>query len=653
MTPQDRTIRLVITLVIMALISGTASAQSVWDKIKAQAAKSKEQQQQPQAGQPQRSGQVAQGGVNDSGSFTPPPGTRIDPVVMAPMEEGSQFAVSPIGIHVATLSHAGSRPVIIYDGVAGPKFDQLFMEGGGSHPVVFSPDGNHWAYCGANGAQWTVMLDGKPLTQGTDSVNGAISSESCRLGFTSNSKHLYFTNAQSSDASHQSYHFVFDGKASPLGADGDMRNYAFSPDGNHVAYFVANPDPRVTTPAKLWIDGKPAPYDSGSPQWSADSQHLYTMRSVRAADPRMGSVQEFLYDGKIILRADFARLFIPPTGNMVVLAVSRQHVNPPIQSLVIGGQQVPGSEIAGQISDVVFSPDGKHYAAQYANANGRHFVFSDGKKGPEYPSLFNLPAAEGKTFGFETYTKDSSKLIYGSYDTLNGARYLIIGGEESDKLISLTDMAIAPSGNHVLTQGMGYFTVDGKTMPLPNVDPRSTQITDLSFSPDAQHFAFLLHDRPGYMVYLDAAAQKAYGPTNFGPLSNINTRGYVWSPDSKHIAYFCRPNNPAANNDIYLCVDGKATRVGPQNYYANLTFSGDSNHLFWTRNLTQGEVRIFMDGKPVYDGFPTSTAGFTKETWQIGPDGNLLVLMQGDTSLDRVSITPSASTSIDTMMGAH
>ena len=228
----------------------------------------------------------------------------------------------------------------------------------------------------------------------------------------------------------------------------------------------ANPDTRIATPAKLWIDGKPAPYDSGSPQWSADSQHLYTVRSVRAADPRMGSVQELLFDGKPFLRADFIRLFIPPVGNMIVAAVSRQHVNPPVQFLVVGGQQVPGSEVVGgQISDVAFSPDGKHYAAQYANANGRHFVFSDGKKGQEYPGLFNLPAPEGKTLGFETYTADSSKLIYGSYDTMNGARYLIIGGEESDKLVSLTDMAIAPSGNHVLTQGMGFFTVDGKTMP--------------------------------------------------------------------------------------------------------------------------------------------------------------------------------------------
>jgi len=229
---------------------------------------------------------------------------------------------------------------------------------------------------------------------------------------------------------------------------------------------------------------------------------------------------------------------------------------------------------------------------------------------------------------------------------------LVIGGEESDKLVALTDMAIAPSGDHVLTQGMGFFTVDGKTMQFPNVDPRATQITDLSFSPDAQHFAFLMHDRPGYLVYLDGVAQKAYGPLNFGPLSNINSRGYIWSPDSKHIAYFCRSSNPAANNDVYMCVDDKAVRLGTGNNYANLMFSADGNHLFWTTSGNQGILRIFVDGKPVFEGFPTSTAGLTKEVWQTGPDGNLLVLLQGETALQRVSITPSPDSNIASLMSS-
>jgi hypothetical protein len=650
-------LRNLLSLALLAILStaipGTAAAQttqkkpSIWQQMK-DAAKQAGQPAQP--GQPQQPGQKpakpgqsqSQSGAqtDDNGPFTPPPGVKIEPVVMAPIEQGAQVAVSPHGIHVATVSHSGSRPVIIYDGVAGPKFDQLFMEGGGGHPVIFSPDGNHWAYCGQQGNNWVVMEDGKELNRNSDTVNGAMSNNSCMLGFTSNSKHLFYTSAVSVDASHSAYHFVFDGKATPLAADSDLRSYAFSPDGNHVAYFISNPDPRVADQGKLWIDGKPAPYDSGSPQWSADSQHLYTMRSLRVADPRIGSVQEFLLDGKPFMRADRARLFIPLVGNMVVAIVDRQHVNPNIEFLVVGGKEVPGSEVVGHISDIVFSPDGKHYAAGFQNANYRQYVISDGKKGLEYPSVTSL-----------AYTADSSKLFYQAYDPSSGARYFVFGGEEPERIPQWTETVFAPVGGHVATTGSGFITMDGQILKIPNVNPQATQATALSFSPDASHWAFALHDRGGMTLYVDGVARTGYGLVNQGPLDNISTRPYIFSPDSKHIAYFCRSSDPAAGNDIYLCLDDKAVRLGASGYYANLTFSGDSNHLFWTRNKPQGEIRIFLDGKPVQDGFPMSTAGFQKETWQIGPDGNLLVLLQNDTSLNRIRITPAPDGGLGALIG--
>jgi len=46
-----------------------------------------------------------------------------------------------------------------------------------------------------------------------------------------------------------------------------------------------------------------------------------------------------------------------------------------------------------------------------------------------------------------------------------------------------------------------------------------------------------------------------------------------------------------------------------------------------------------------------STAGFQKETWQIGPDGNLLVLLQDDTSLNRIRITPSPDGGLGALIG--
>ena len=193
--------------------------------------------------------------------------------------------------------------------------------------------------------------------------------------------------------------------------------------------------------------------------------------------------------------------------------------------------------------------------------------------------------------------------------------------------------------------------MDGKILNLPNVDPRVTQASALSFSPDGSHFAFVILDHGNRTLYLDGVPQRSYSPIGGGLLTNISTRAYVWSPDSKHIAYLCRSANPAAGNDQYLCVDNKAVRIGSNNWYGNLTFTGDGNHLIWTRNMGQALMRIFVDGKPVQEGFPPSAGGFVQETWQLGPDGNLSVLLQDERSLNRMTIAPSSSTSIATLVG--
>src|ERR1700732_2479268 len=129
MKPAIRTLAFLASVSIVTAFSHSpAHAQSVWDKLKQQAQKTQQQkQQQPQ----QQPGQKKPGAPQQpkaaqeasSGPVTPPPGTKVDVALLAPYEQGTSFAVSPHGVHAATLSHHGSRPVIIYDGVPGPIFD--------------------------------------------------------------------------------------------------------------------------------------------------------------------------------------------------------------------------------------------------------------------------------------------------------------------------------------------------------------------------------------------------------------------------------------------------------------------------------------------------------------------------------------------------
>jgi hypothetical protein len=611
--------------------------------------------QRPAARQPATNAPQPRGGaaINDTGPFTPPPGTKIEPVVMAPVQQGAPFTISPHGIHVATLSHSGSRQVVIYDGVVEPKFDQIISQ---VYGVVFSPDGNRYAYCGQLGNEWVVMVDGKELTRGSTTVNGQIGTYSCMLGFTSNSKHVYFTSSQSISPSSNAARFVFDGKAGPLGAPSGLQSYVFSPDGNHFAYLLTDISTPHSMRTQLFIDGQPAPYNAGDPQWSADSQHLYTKRNVSLPN---ASAIEVLLDGRPMMRAEWAMLYIPPVGNMVIAHVKRGvGRTPSTEFLVIGGKEVPGSEnnnVSGGIKDVTFSPDGKHYSAVYHDASGRSWVFSDGKKGQTYGGIgvFSTQSSDvTANYGSTAFTADSSNLAYLGMGTDANNVYVVYGGQESDEVHGgLTDCLFSPVKNHFLLTGSGIVTLDGKVLRLPGVIPNGAlaEPGQLAFSPDGEHYAFRLQTRDGPLMYVDGVPQTAYRPTGGGGMTNMNTRPYIFSPDSKHIAYFCRSANPAAPvEDMYLCLDNKAVLLGRVGPY-NLTFSPDSNHLFWSDTTAQNAFRLFVDGKPVLDGFPGGQGGFRKETWQMGPDGTLSLLVQDDSSLKRVSITPSPDTSLATL----
>jgi hypothetical protein len=260
-------------------------------------------------------------------------------------------------------------------------------------------------------------------------------------------------------------------------------------------------------------------------------------------------------------------------------------------------------------------------------------------------------------YGSTAFTADSSTLVYmGSMAGNANKNWIVYGGQESDEVLGVSDCLFSPVKNHFLTTDSGVVTLDGKIFHLPKQAPQSIGMDQLGFSPDGGHYAFRMQAREGPAMVVDGVVQQTgYAPAGSGFMS-ANNKPYVFSPDSKHIAYFCRSGNPAANpNDVYLCLDNKAVLLGPHDS-VNLTFSADSNHLFWIRNEGRAIYRVYVDGKPVEEGFIAVGSGvgggLGKESWQLGPDGNLLVLLQDDTSLKRVSITPSPSTSIATLFGA-
>jgi hypothetical protein len=97
-----------------------------------------------------------------------------------------------------------------------------------------------------------------------------------------------------------------------------------------------------------------------------------------------------------------------------------------------------------------------------------------------------------------------------------------------------------------------------------------------------------------------------------------------------------------------ICVDGKCVAGGNTYNYYNLTFSADSNHLFWVRN-SAGHSRLFVDGKPVLESGAPSFQTFPKETWQTNGPSGLLVLAHDNEGYKRIGITPSPESSLATI----
>jgi hypothetical protein len=582
--------------------------------------------------------------TNNNGAINPMPGTKIEATLLSPPLPGAGFAISPLGIHMATMTKSGSRQVVLYDNVEGPKFDRLL---GGMDPrgvFAFSPDGSRYAYCGQQGNEAVVMLDGKEIFRTSETnLQGGIDDGTCGAGiirFTSNSKHLFFPSVSRYNSTLVT-RLVFDGKAEPAGGPGGlsgMNAYSFSPDGDHYAYIWTDPAAgnRVTAQnQKLIIDGKPAPYLAGTLQWTPDSKHLYSI-------VRNSGAVGLLYDGKPVVQATELRQFVAPTGDMTVQIMDK--VNPATRFLAVNGKPVPGSEIpygqGGDLSSVTISADGKHYAAQYGNTSQQKFVFWDGKKGLPYRNIIAFKGRQERESRLFDFTPDG-RVIYLADDPAAG-QYLVIGDKESDQLGGSTEMVVSTTG-HVLanssanaTRGAG-ITLDGKFLQLP----RANVASYLGFSPDGNHYAFILQTPDSNRtVYLDGKPQP-----NTVWIPNGTDTPFAFSPDSKHLAYFYR--NP---NDMGVCLDGKCFPAGTDsngNFY-NLTFSSDSNHLFWITNSPR-TFRLFVDGKAVLETGGPSFTVFPPETWQTDGPSGLMLLAHDNEGYKRIRVTPSPQSSLATL----
>jgi hypothetical protein len=553
---------------------------------------------------------------------------KVDGQVVGPAGSGASYVLSPRGARVAAIANMGSRVVVSVDGVAGPQFDQMLLPDGTPNaaaantvftgeaaPVVFSGDGAHYAYAGRLGKEVVVVRDGKEVARAP--FNASV----LRFGplaFSPGGRHLYFTLWDQANAAKQ---FVLDGKVLPfVPADHDAAPVVFSADESRFLYVGADPA-RPDAPV-LVVDGKPAGYVGRDARFTADGKRVVCVGHT-GAEPAL------LVDGKALV-GGVQSFHLAPAGGRIAAVATRPNPGGALYHLVVDGQGVAGSECIGGIDRVVFSPDGKRYAAR-CKGQGAAWMIVDGKKELEYQGIDDDIK----------FSADSTKLAYVAG---NGSQtFVVVNGQESEGYPHiLVKPAFSPAGSRLAyVAGQNRLdcnvVVDGKAYP-----PARRDVSGVVFSPDGSRFLY------NFGVDLNNGGLAVDGEEQVGFLAGRA----MFSPDGKHLLFV---GQDAATGQSGVYVDKQL--ITPQRgRVTRQAFSPDGRHVYWgTVELRPGRTAvIYADGEEVaaFDADANAALEGMAEAFEVGADGTLTAVAFTPEGVKRLRVTPDDAADVAGMVAA-
>jgi len=196
--------------------------------------------------------------------------------------------------------------------------------------------------------------------------------------------------------------------------------------------------------------------------------------------------------------------------------------------------------------------------------------------------------------------------------------------------------------------GDTVVVIDGKAIPA--ADAR-----EVTLSPNGLRYAYAYGT--GYVPRRVSIDGKDYA-ARF-PFNDSLAPKFIFSPDSKHVAYGAYAPGQGESAVRGLAVDGTFIRT-PQPFAAvdpiqNVTFSPDGRHLFWLYTGLQGDrSAVYLDGVRVLNLQDNSLSRRSvtdplTPRWSVGADGVLTLIAQDGESIKRFRITPGPETSIETL----
>jgi WD40 repeat protein len=562
---------------------------------------------------------------------------KVEEQIVAPADTKALYHLSPAGQHIATVTMQGSRSVVIHDGVAGPQFDEIHLAGttGGFHlgtgstgpRVLFSPDGARHAYAGRQGNQWVIMLDGKELCR-IPAHEGA--SNLAAMQFSPDSKHLAFVSSSRPDG--WDTRVFVDGVPGPSMSRPDVQ-LLFSPDGSRYAYMAAGE--KDQNEHYLVVDGKRAGDRGTNPTFTA-SNKLLTI-----SNKGDGTVT-LLQDGKPLFSAAYIepKFFVAPAGDLFAVPIKKSASAK--TTLWIDGKEIdPGSNL----SQVVFSPDGKRFAVICGNSTGsgqsQWAVFDDGKRTQEYVGLGNprfTPDSKHFTFvglakGLPKYFVNIDESEFEGFDevdsfTHDGTHFGFVG-RNADQYVAIVD---------------GQTTGDPRRM----IRPRS-----LTFSPDGARHAYLANDIANPTPVVDGADLAGFQARDFAEIPRdpagvmVPSAPFLFSPDGKHVLFSGASTTDGSRNQG-LILDGQLLRTTAAPNWA--AFTADGQHLLWTcpeppQNGGLLKPRLYVDGVPSIS-YDRSSLDAMPAARSANPDGTVTFLAASGDSIKRFGVIPAADKTI-------
>lgn len=572
--------------------------------------------------------------------------------------------VSPTGVNVAAVLPKGSRQVVAYNGVEGPKFEGIATPGfftfdgdggkskqlhngtGTTHvrmlsaglsgptpvsQILFNAQGTHFAYVGRNGAEHAIMLDNKELHRGEH--NGV-----SFMAFSPDGEHLVVVAGDKDGANQQVF---IDGQAGPPSSEGF--EIFFTPDGKNHAYLG-----RQASNQARWmvVNGRQVKY-LGDIVGFTPSGFLFTRVSANGDTILLGN-------GKAMTQVNsINHLSIAPKTGKLIMQVTPPLGTPPRKKpsvITVDGQILPGTEDA-TINATWFSPDGKRYAIlcqRYTNGS-ETFMIVDGKKEPRYANIYTTAPF------VPSFSPDSAH--FGYVAQAAPGSFIVLDGEESEAFQSIRlPLTWNSTGSHFAYGGMTpaqkrMYYVNNKPIPLPpNMEPSTT----FRFTPDGAHTSWHAGGQGDCKLFVDDTPITGVVATGFvgGQAVDGKDLAVKLSPDGKYRVYPGRdPKNPAR---LGMWVNDKLITTHTLPQVNRVTFTPDGQHVAWAiagLKDNRGAYRVFVDGREVVS-YHSSGADETAGAWEMGADGTLTFLGADGSALKRYRIPPPSDSNITSMLAA-